>query len=56
MKKKSSKLPAYMTTVTPFSRYLALSMLVVFPMLGFYFGIQYNKATTIQACQLGQQP
>lgn len=44
-----------MTTVTPFSKMLALSVLVLFPILGFYFGKIYQKASTIQACQPQQQ-
>lgn len=51
MKKKTLKLPKYMTTITPFSKMLALSMLVIFPILSFYFGRVYEKSTTIQACQ-----
>lgn len=50
MKKKSGKLPKYLTTVTPFSKFLALSMLVLFPIFGFYFGKAYEKATAPRAC------
>ena len=55
MKKKTFKIPKYMTTVTPFSKMLALSMLIIFPILAFYFGMQYQKVTTIQACQIVQE-
>lgn len=55
MKKKSLKLPKYMVTVTPFSKFLALTMLILFPIFGFYLGKQYQKITTIQACQPYQQ-
>lgn len=41
--KKTFKIPKYMTTVTPFSKMLALSMLVIFPILGFYVGRYYEK-------------
>jgi hypothetical protein len=34
------------TTVTPFSRGLALSMLVIFPILAFLAGMKYQKAVT----------
>jgi hypothetical protein len=40
---KKKKLPTWATTVTPFSKLLALSMLVVFPVLGFYYGMYYQK-------------
>ncbi len=37
-------LPKSLTTVTPFSRALALSMLVVFPILGFLLGVSYQSS------------
>jgi hypothetical protein len=37
------KLPDWATTVTPFSKMLALSILVVFPILGFYYGMYYQR-------------
>src|SRR5579859_7291054 len=40
---KKKKLPAWATTVTPFSRILALLMLIIFPILGFYYGLSYQK-------------
>ncbi len=40
---KKKKLPTWATTVTPFSKFLALCILVIFPILGFYFGIYYQK-------------
>jgi hypothetical protein len=39
-KKNSYK---WATTVTPFSKMLALSMLIVFPVLGFFYGMYYQK-------------
>ena len=50
--KKTFKIPKYMTTVTPFSKMLALSMLVIFPILGFYVGRYYEKTTTINNCSV----
>jgi len=40
---KKKGLPKWATTVTPFSKMLALSMLVVFPILGFYYGMYYQQ-------------
>lgn len=40
-------LPKSFTTVTPFSKALALSMLVVFPILGFLLGMRYQANTTV---------
>ena len=40
-----------MTTVTPFSKIVALAMLVIFPFVGFYLGMSYQKKTTIQPTQ-----
>lgn len=38
-----SKLPESFTTVTPLSKYLAMALFVIFPFVGFYLGIQYQK-------------
>lgn len=51
--KKTFKLPKYLTTVTPFSKMLALSMFVIFPILEFYFGVQYQKVINLQSCSIG---
>jgi len=40
-------LPKSLTTVTPFSKALALSMLVVFPILGFLLGMRYQSDMTV---------
>jgi hypothetical protein len=40
---KKKKLPTWATTVTPFSKFLALSMLVIFPIVGFYLGRYYER-------------
>ena len=37
------KLPKYLTTVTPFSKTLAMFLFIVFPFIGFYLGVQYQK-------------
>lgn len=37
------RLPKWATTVTPFSKFLALSMLIIFPIIGFYLGKYYQK-------------
>lgn len=45
-----------MTTVTPFSKYLALSMLVIFPVLAFFLGRGYEQGVRLPAEQtLDQQ-
>ena len=40
---KKQKLPAWATTVTPFSKLLALAMLVIFPIVGFSLGKYYQR-------------
>jgi hypothetical protein len=37
------KLPTWATTVTPFSKMLALSMLIVIPILAFFYGMYYQR-------------
>jgi hypothetical protein len=37
------RLPKSFTTVTPFTRMLALSMLIIFPICGFFLGIYYQQ-------------
>lgn len=37
----------YLFTVTTFSKYLALSMFIIFPIIGFYLGILYKSKTPI---------
>ena len=46
---KRSKLPKSLTTVTPFSKFLALSMLVVFPILAFFLGVYYERIQSAAA-------
>lgn len=49
---KINKLPKWLTTVTPFSKYLAMLLFIILPIAGFYLGMQYqdkitlNKSTT----------
>jgi hypothetical protein len=45
---KKKGLPRWATTVTPFSKMLALSMLVFFPILGFYYGTYYQQQKDAQ--------
>src|SRR3989344_6075688 len=40
------KLPMWATTVTPLSKILAGVFFIVFPIIGFYLGIQYQRAVT----------
>jgi hypothetical protein len=37
------KLPKSFTTITPFSKTLALTMFIIFPVLGFFYGRYYQK-------------
>lgn len=39
-------LPKYFTTVTPFSKYLAMALFIIFPFVSFYLGTQYQKMVT----------
>ncbi len=43
MAKKKSILFTYLTTVTPFSRLLAAILFILFPVIAFSLGINYNK-------------
>lgn len=36
------KLPKLLTTVTPFSKALAMFLFIIFPIIGFYLGMQYS--------------
>lgn len=38
------KLSKSFTTVTPLSKSIALALVIALPFLGFYFGIQYERA------------
>jgi hypothetical protein len=38
------KLPKSLVTVTPFSKFIALFLFVLFPFAGFYVGMRYQKA------------
>lgn len=39
-------LPKYLTTVTPFSKYLALSLFIITPLITFYLGNKYANVFT----------
>jgi len=42
------KLPKSWTTVTPFSRKLALLLFILLPIVAFWYGIQYEKILVSQ--------
>jgi hypothetical protein len=42
------KLPQWATTVTPFSKYLALSMLVILPVAAFFYGTYFQRQWDLQ--------
>lgn len=39
-------LPKSLTTVTPFSKYLAMFLFIILPFVGFYLGMRYQKSLT----------
>jgi hypothetical protein len=39
-------LPKYLTTITPFSKYLTMGLFLIFPFIAFYLGIQYQIMIT----------
>src|ERR1700722_15113507 len=45
------KLPKSFTTVTPFTKMLALSMLIIFPICGFFLGIYYQQVQDMNKSQ-----
>src|SRR5438067_11270968 len=47
-------LPKSLTTVTPFSRYLALSLFVILPLSAFIYGVYYQKNIDLTAQQIKQ--
>lgn len=44
-----------MTTVTPLSKYLAMVLFILLPLLGFYLGVQYHKVTDSSSIELMSQ-
>ena len=50
----SMPLPKELTTVTPFSKYLALSLFIILPLVFFYLGMKYQEQITPQTQQLPQ--
>jgi hypothetical protein len=50
MKKKSFVLPKSWTTVTPFSKALALALFVLLPVFAFHLGKMYEKETSGGFC------
>jgi hypothetical protein len=44
--KKKSKLPNSLTTVTPFSKFLAMILFILLPFFGFYLGMLYQQYKT----------
>lgn len=48
---KKLALPTVLTTVTPFSKGLALALFVTLPFLGFLFGMEYQKVLNINTLE-----
>jgi hypothetical protein len=46
--KKINKLPQSLTSVTRFSKILALILFIIFPLIGFYLGIKYQQKLTVK--------
>lgn len=44
---KTNKLPKWLTTVTPFSKALAMILFIALPFLGFYLGTKYQQQVTV---------
>jgi hypothetical protein len=44
------KVPKSWHKVTPLSKGLALALFIVLPFAGFYFGVEYQKMVTPEAC------
>lgn len=42
---RTSKFPKWLTTITPFSKALAISMFIIFPIVGFYLGYKFQKSS-----------
>src|SRR5260221_9158678 len=52
-------LPKWATTVTPFSKYLAMVLIILFPFIGFYLGLlvgEYHPSTVLPPAQLAVSP
>ncbi|MFA6005254.1 MAG: hypothetical protein WC775_02095 [Patescibacteria group bacterium] len=47
VKQTKSSLPKWATTVTPFSKALAMAIFVVVPILAFYFGRYYEHVMVL---------
>ena len=42
----TNRLPNFLTTVTPLSKFLAFTLFVTFPFVGFYLGFKYHQLAT----------
>ncbi len=51
---KVSKLPKWLTTVTLFSKLLAMFLFILFPFAGFYLGMKYQQQLTVNAPVVSQ--
>lgn len=50
------QLPKELTTVTTFSKYLALSLFVILPILAFFWGANYNQVNNSKLLQKEKNP
>jgi len=44
---KANRFPKWLTTVTPFSKALAMILFIAFPFIGFYLGIKYQQQISV---------
>lgn len=49
-------LPKSLTTITPLSKALAMILFILFPFVGFYLGVQYEKKLNPQTSQSVNPP
>jgi hypothetical protein len=50
------KLPTWLTTVTPFSKALAMFLFILFPFVGFYLGMKYQQIVPLNTTTISITP
>lgn len=50
--KQKKSLPKSLTTVTPLSKTIAFILFILFPFIGFYLGMQYQKTMDAATAQV----
>lgn len=49
---KTQRLPKLLTTVTPFSKILAMILFIIFPIIGFWLGYKYNQSVNVRTASI----